>query len=39
MGPRVTLVSNPFRAISPNKVVETETETTRLLDFVVAGYG
>ena len=27
MGPRVPFVSNPFGAISPNKVVETETET------------
>ena len=26
MGPRVRFVSNPFGAISPNKVVETETE-------------
>ena len=27
MGPRVPFVSNPFGTISPNKVVETETET------------
>ena len=27
MGPRVPFVSNPFGAISPNKVLETETET------------
>ena len=27
MGPRVPFVSNPFGAISPNIVVETETET------------
>ena len=26
MGPRVPFVSNPFGAISPNKVLETETE-------------
>ena len=26
MGPRVPFVSNPFGAISPNKVVETETD-------------
>ena len=27
MGPRVPFVSNPFGAISPNKVVETEKIT------------
>ena len=30
MGPRVPFVSNPFGAISPNNVVETETGTETL---------
>ena len=30
MGPRVPFVSNPFGAIGPNKVVETETKDPRL---------
>ena len=28
MGPRVPFVSSPFGALSPSKVVETETETS-----------
>ena len=34
MGPRVPFVSNPFGAISPNKVVKTETKL--VLNFLVS---
>ena len=40
MGTRVPFVSNPFGAISPNKVVETETETEsdKLYNFKISGF-
>ena len=36
MGPGVPFVSNPFGAISPNKVVETETELIPCIHVTIA---